>query len=27
MVDAKCITPDLIRRMGLGDLSGHTGYK
>jgi hypothetical protein len=26
MVDAKRITPDLIRRMCLGDLSGHTGY-
>jgi hypothetical protein len=26
MVHAKCITPELIRRMCLGDLSGHTGY-
>jgi hypothetical protein len=26
MVNAKCITPDLIRRMCLGDLSGRTGY-
>ena len=26
MVNAKRITPDLIRRMCLGDLSGHTGY-
>jgi hypothetical protein len=26
MINAKRITPDLIRRMCLGDLSGHTGY-
>ena len=26
MVNAKRITPDLIRRMCLGGLSGHTGY-
>jgi hypothetical protein len=26
MVDAKRISPELIRRMCLGDLSGHTGY-
>jgi hypothetical protein len=26
MVNAKCITPDLIRRMCLGDLSRHSDY-
>jgi hypothetical protein len=26
MVDGKRITPELIRRMCLGDLSGHTAY-
>jgi hypothetical protein len=26
MVNAKRITPELIRRMGLGNLSEHTGY-
>jgi transposase len=26
MVNAKRITPELIRRMCLGDLAGHTGY-
>jgi hypothetical protein len=26
MVNAKRITPELIRRMCLGDPSGHTGY-
>jgi hypothetical protein len=26
MVNAKRVTPELIRRMCLGDLSGHTGY-
>ena len=26
MVNAKCLTPDLIRRMCVGNLSAHTGY-
>jgi hypothetical protein len=26
MVHAKCVTPELIRRMCLGKLSAHTGY-
>jgi hypothetical protein len=26
MVNAKCITPELIRRMCLGDLSEYDGY-
>jgi len=26
MVNAKRVTPDLIRRMGVGDLSVHAGY-